>query len=610
MRRAVPRSLVLALSVVCSTGVLAQDKRAILSLLSGEPGLVWTDQMTSGFVDVIDRAHDSPTLYFEYFDAVRFEDPLYAEHFREWLRFKYRDRRIDVVVARGQESVELLAGEGSALWPGVPVLYTDLSGLPAKLIASLPGAVGVIIEDHTPAELEVMKALLPGTERVALVYGASATEKARYSGFPSRVTAAGLEPVDLGGLAMADLLEKVARLPERTTILYFPIQVDATGRTFPTNVACKLVSDAANRPMFSLYRMDLGFGIVGGRLTDFSIWGEVLGERALEALEQPSLRTMVVPVERHARLEFDARQLARWGIDEDRLPPGSAVEFRAHSLWRDYRPQVLAALAVGLLQAFLIAGLLLEHGRRRRAELAERRHLATIAHVDRRGAMGELAASLAHELGQPLAAILANAKAAELMLAAGPIETEELRNILEDIRGDDLRAAAIIRGMREMLQKRELRSGAVDLNQLVRETAALVTPDARIRQIDFELQLAPGLATAAGEPIYLQQVLLNLMLNGVAAVAAQPPELRRVRVQTLSNDGLLELVVSDTGHGIPQDLVETIFEPFVTTKEHGLGVGLSIARSIVEAHGGRIEAANNPGGGASFRVRLPIPKHG
>jgi signal transduction histidine kinase len=603
-----PARVSLILGILGATAAPAAERRAILSLVSGEPGLPWTDEITRAFVEVVESAPESPAMYFEYIDHIRFGEPGYAEGLRDWLRFKYRNRRIDLLVARAQESVEFLARAGGEPWSGVPVLYTDLAGLTIDISTSLPTASGVVIEDNLPASLALMRIVLPGTERVVLVYGASATEKTRYGGFASRVRDAGFEPVDLGGLPMRDLLERVSRLPEGTAVLYSPILVDGDGRTLNAHTACELVSAAANRPVFSYVGTYLGCGIVGGRLTDFSVWGKALGERALEVLDEPSLPTIRVPVERHSRLLFDARALERWGIDEDRLPEGSRVEFRQPSLWRDYRTQVLAALAVGLVQAFLIVGLLLEHRRRRRAELAARRHLATMSHLDRRAALGELAGSIAHELGQPLAAIQANAKAAELMLARGPVHPGEIRDILDDIRKDDVRAAEIIRGMRELLQKRELTKKPVDLNQLARDTAAIVSSDARSRGIDVELSLAPGLAMGSGEPIYLQQVLLNLLLNGIAAVANGPPNRRQVRVGTVASDGVVEIVVSDTGPGIPLDQLATIFEPFVTTKAEGLGVGLSIARSIVEAHGGRIEAANNAEGGATFRFTLPVPK--
>jgi signal transduction histidine kinase len=608
MRLALQRLLALIVGITGCSGAQADERRAILSLVSGEPALPWTDQLTRAFVDVVEGSEDSPTLYFEYVDSVRFETPEYAAALREWLGLKYRDRRIDLLVSRGEEATLFLSRANQEPWPEVPLLYTEFAGLTPEITGSLSRATGILVEDHTSQALGVVRALLPGTERVFLVYGGSATEAIRYREFSSRLSRAGFETTDLGGLAMGELLERVSALPENSIVLLFVIQVDADGRTFPTETGCRLVSAAANRPTFSLYGMYMGCGIVGGLLLDFSAWGEALGERALEALDDPSLPTITIPAERHARLVFDARELERWGIEETRLPTGSEVLFREPSLWRDYRPQVLAAVAVALVQALLIAGLLFEHRRRQRAEIEARRHLAVMSHVDRRGALGELAASLAHELGQPLAAILANAKAAELMLAQGPVPAEEIRAILDDIRSDDLRAAQIIRGMRELLQKRELTRKPVELNGLVRDTAAMVTPDARSHGIEVELSLAPGLAPGSGEPIYLQQVLLNLLLNAIAAAADEPPERRRVRVQTMAADGALEVVVSDTGHGIPEEQLPTIFEPFVTTKEHGLGVGLSIARSIVEAHGGRIEAANNRDGGATFRFSLPLAK--
>ena len=136
-----------------------------------------------------------------------------------------------------------------------------------------------------------------------------------------------------------------------------------------------------------------------------------MGELSLDHLRGLPLETVTIPIARHTRLRFDARQLERWGIPEGRVPAGSSVEFRSHSLWRDYRAQALGALAIAAVQTLLIVGLWLEHRRRRRAELSARRHLVTMSHLDRRAAMGELAASLAHEIGQPLGAILANAKA-------------------------------------------------------------------------------------------------------------------------------------------------------------------------------------------------------
>jgi signal transduction histidine kinase len=317
---------------------------------------------------------------------------------------------------------------------------------------------------------------------------------------------------------------------------------------------------------------------------------------------------VTVPIAKYATLAFDDRQLARWGIPERRLPAGAVVRFREPNLWRDRRGLVVATIGVTVLQSLLIAGLVLERRRRRRAEVDSRRNLSALAHLDRRAAMGELATSLAHELNQPLNAILQNAGVAQMMLASAavPPALAEIPDIISDIRKDDVRASEMIRRMRGLLQKHELDARPVDLNEVAEETLAIVRPDARAREVELEMNLADPLAPVLGDRVHLQQVLLNLLMNALAAVSTTPRERRRVRVSTSQFNGDVRLAVSDTGTGIPLDRLRQIFEPFYTTKsEGGMGMGLAIARGIVEAHGGRIEAENNAGGGATVWFSVP-----
>jgi signal transduction histidine kinase len=251
---------------------------------------------------------------------------------------------------------------------------------------------------------------------------------------------------------------------------------------------------------------------------------------------------------------------------------------------------------------------------RKRAEEEALRHRQEIAHVSRAGAMGEMAASIAHELSQPLGAILANIGAAEMLLTANPPDVAEVRDILREIREDDHRARDIIRGMREMLRRRVVANEGVDLNELAAATMRLVAPDARLRQVAIHLDLDPALAAVSGERVHLQQVLLNLMLNAMDAMAGQPAAERRLVVRTCrarnENGEAAEISVSDTGPGIGPDALPRLFEPFFTTKKDGMGMGLSIARTIVEAHGGSLDAENRPEGGARFRILLPAPPDG
>ena len=243
---------------------------------------------------------------------------------------------------------------------------------------------------------------------------------------------------------------------------------------------------------------------------------------------------------------------------------------------------------------------------RKQAEAELLRQRAELAHVARVSTMGELAASVAHELNQPLGAILANAEAAELFLQQDPPALDDLRAILADIRKDDERAGEVIRRMRALLRKHELERQPLEINSLVEDVLQLVSGDAALRGISLTADLGPVLPKISGDRVHLQQVLLNLILNGMDAMADQPRERRRISVRTRSGaDGQVELAVMDSGHGIEPDKLPRLFEPFYTTKPNGMGMGLSIARTIIEAHRGRIWAENNASGGAAFRVTLP-----
>jgi PAS domain S-box-containing protein len=243
---------------------------------------------------------------------------------------------------------------------------------------------------------------------------------------------------------------------------------------------------------------------------------------------------------------------------------------------------------------------------RKQVEAELLRERAELAHVARVSTMGELAASVAHELNQPLGAILANAEAAELFLQQDPPALDDLRAILADIRKDDQRAGEVIRRMRALLRKHELERQPIEINSLVEDVLQFVSGDAALRGISLTADLGPVLPKVSGDRVHLQQALLNLILNGMDAMAGQPRERRRISVRTrLGADSRVELAVIDSGHGIGPDKLPRLFEPFYTTKPNGMGMGLSIARTIIEAHHGRIWAENNASGGAVFRIALP-----
>jgi C4-dicarboxylate-specific signal transduction histidine kinase len=221
--------------------------------------------------------------------------------------------------------------------------------------------------------------------------------------------------------------------------------------------------------------------------------------------------------------------------------------------------------------------------------------------------MGELSGAIAHELNQPLTAILSNAEAARLLLAKPAPDLTEVGGALDDIVHESRRAGAVIDRLRGLLKKDERPSEAIDINGLVRSTVDLLHSELIARRMAVALALAPDLPQVAGDGVQLQQVLLNLVINAMDAIAATPLPRQPITVGTrLDEAGTIETSVTDRGHGIPPAVEGRAFEPFFTTKPHGLGLGLAICSTIVAVHGGQLTLANAADGGARARFTLPV----
>jgi signal transduction histidine kinase len=232
-----------------------------------------------------------------------------------------------------------------------------------------------------------------------------------------------------------------------------------------------------------------------------------------------------------------------------------------------------------------------------------------IAHVGRVSMMGQLASALAHEINQPLGAILRNAEAAALFMQNESPDLDEIRAILADIRKDDQRAGAVIDRMRALLKRHNLDTRPLEVGTLVGEVAALVRADAVARHVKLEVNVSPGLPPVNGDRVHLQQVLLNLILNGMDALNGTAPDDRRVTVcALLDGSQSIEIAIKDSGPGVPADELAHVFDPFFSTKPNGMGMGLPISRTIIEAHGGRLWGENNKGRGATFRFTLQTAK--
>jgi PAS domain S-box-containing protein len=257
----------------------------------------------------------------------------------------------------------------------------------------------------------------------------------------------------------------------------------------------------------------------------------------------------------------------------------------------------------------IFTGIMRDITQRQRVEGELQQQRDELAHMTRVSMMGELAASLAHELNQPLTAILSNAQAAQRFLSSKPSDIKEVREILHDIVEDNMRAGEVIRRMRALAKKGEFDFSSIDLADIIDGILSLVHSDAVLRNVRVRIDVDPDLPRTRGDKIQLQQVLLNLLLNAFDAMKDCPADERDVSLRAeLDGRDMLRISVSDYGTGLTSDQLDKIFQPFFTTKREGLGMGLSISRSIIQAHGGRLWAENNNGHGATFYFTVPVER--
>jgi signal transduction histidine kinase len=492
------------------------------------------------------------------------------------------------------------------IFPDVPLFFAavDQRYLGSEPLGENETATAAI-NDFPRVVNEIMQ-LLPQTRQLLVVTGSGTLGQFWRRQLDEELKRFGgrLALVWLDDLSFENLLRRCASLPPNSAIYYVAFGTDAAGASYADERVLADLHATANAPLFGANSAYLGAGIVGGSLMSSEEMIRTSATAAAGLLNGAAPNGIRVPLQLPGQPVFDWRELQRWDIPESRLPSGSVVRYRAPSPWSAYRGTVLSAVGVLAVQSLLIVGLLYQRRARRRAEIESRRHLALAADASRRETMSALTSSIAHEVGQPLSAMIHNAQALQMLVAANRATPETMEEILSDIRTEGTQATQIIDRHRTMLRSRQLDRRPIDLHAVINNSLALVAHDMRARQIEATASLSSNPCIISGDPVLLQQVLVNLVMNAMDAMAETPPARRRVTITTEVRADDVKVSVCDTGTGLPAQINGTLFTPFVTTKAHGVGIGLTITRTIVETHGGTIDARNNPEGGATFTVTL------
>jgi signal transduction histidine kinase len=606
------RILVACLLASLSRECIAADgprQRSILVLEEADFRSPFYSEIFAGIRAAAKQNGRSQTvIYGESLDLARFPGPDYEESLIGHLKTKYAHRPIDVIVSIGVTAAKFLQARKQDIWPAAPVVYGFVPDLSETRALFLPNTTAVFARVRPVQLLTAARAIVPDLTHVVIV-GEAWKNPLTYGHWKQDFAAEmpDLQVTDLSGTVLREVRSHVASLPARSAILTSAMYSDGEGTYYSPAEALARVAESANRPIIITSDTFLGRSGVGGFLLLPEIIGREVGEVAMRILEGEAPSSIIPSSGNNVKPIFDWWQLKRWNVNEANLPPGSEVRFRQRSFWEQYYWHSIIVAGVVLVQALMITILLRERRLRVVAEIEARQRMSELAHMNRRATAGEMSVSLAHELNQPLAAILINAETAQQILRKPAPDLGEVWDILDHIRRDDRRAADIIGRLRSFLKRDPTERHELDLNATVGEVFRFLSVQALTHDVELLAQPSPADIRVKGDKVQLQQAILNIVMNCMEAVAELPDERRRVVGRTSLTEGNLALVsIADAGHGILAEKVTDIFKPFFTTKAQGMGIGLSIAHTIIEAHGGRIWAENAPSGGAVFHVSLPL----
>lgn len=557
-----------------------------------------------------DKASSPITIYAEQLGLTRFRGPQYEAILRNYLHDKYVERPIGLIMAVGSSSLRFALQFRSGPWSDVPIVFAAVDTDTAdRILASATNVTGHTLRFSLENAIETARALVPELKQIALV-GDRLDDQPFRRHFNVDALFAGehLKLIDLTGLPMGDIRARVATLPPDAAIVYTAITRDGAGVGYVPYEALAAFADAANRPIVIDIDNRLGRGGTGGPVVQPGLIGKEAAELALRIFNGADASKIAVADAQAVKQIYDWRELQRWGVPEARLPAGSEVRFRAPTMWEQYYWRIIAIMAAFVLQTALVVALLYEDRRRRFAEANGQVLLSELAHLNRAATAGELTASIAHEIRQPLAAIVASGGAGVNWLKQKTPDLDEVRTLLQDIVKQGHRADDVIKNIRAMFRKETTPRLPLDVNESIRQVLRLTARKIELSGTVCDVVLADPPPVVLADPVQLQQVLLNLIGNAVEAMGASAPDARVLRVRTEVDQDDCIITIEDTGPGIDPNQIDQVFKPFFTTKSGGMGLGLSICKTITEAHGGQLSVEPGAQRGALFRIVLP--RHG
>lgn len=555
----------------------------------------------------------SARVYVQCLDFKYLRDGTYDTFVKNYVRTKYSGTPIDALVTVGPPAFQFGLELRSELWPDTPIVFAAVDDLSiAKATGDLGemNVTGRTLRLSLTKSVEAARMLVPNLKQIVLL-GDPLEQQLFRSHFAEELAAlpAGVSVVDLTGRPLNDIKQRVGALPRDSAIIYTAATNDGAGSDLIPYEMSEIVAAVSNRPIVVDIGNRLGHGGTGGFVIRNEIVGSEAADLVLRVFNGETASQIPLTESDAIQLTFDWRELHRLGISDSVLPSRSTVLFREPSAWEQYRWRIVLAMAALVLQTALIAGLYYEDRRRRAAEDSAHLLATELEQSNRLATAGELTASIAHEVRQPLTSIVVAAEASLNWLGNKIPDLDEVRSSLRNIIKEGHRVDDVVRNMVAMFRHQPLERVPVDINLLIADLLALA--GRKIQASDVRVQTAYAEdPIVLGNPVQLQQMFMNLIVNAIQAMNEHKgrDHVLRLRTETTRSLGQVSIIVQDTGPGIAAEHVDHIFKPFFSTKSGGMGLGLAICKSIVDAHGGTLTVAASDQGGTVFKIVLPLNK--
>ena len=613
--------LIILLTIISSsTGISRQSQeiKNILVVFAQQPNtpayILFLDGIEQKFTEEFGESYN---LYTEYLEKEGYGKGEYPKEKFNLINEKFNNSNLDLLICVGFNIIEIIQENASDYILNLPTVSVDLDlssyGYTTDFAINKQSAQ-IRLKLNAERTIRTALDLFPQTATVYFFSGISDLDQLLLS--VSKQVAkrilANKKVSFITGISMDETLKMVHNLPENSIIFVPGYNIDVNKVPYLNRESIRLISKSANAPVFVYTSTGFGEGTIGGYILNFEKSGLITGKSAVKILNGANPNSIKISESDYYEYLFDWRELKRWNLENsDLIPEGSTILFEENSPFDEYKWIGGGVLLFIILQTLLIATLIRLN---RNQKLMTKKIIETenkyrdFLHEDRSLRLGQLTASLSHELNQPLTAILSTAQAGINFINSNEATPDLLKQILQKIVENDKRTASILSSVRGMLKLESREKEKVNLVSLINEVAAVVQSEAAELNIKLNVDIIHERVDILADKIQIQQVLLNLISNALQSLEKSNPSNKEITITDSIGNNEVTISVRDNGVGIEESIKDKLFKPFVSVKKDGTGIGLTICRSIIEDHQGKIWAENMPDGGAKFSFSLKILK--